>query len=73
MYEHGDNALAVMVEDAIDGPERELDAFLVSNELWGGAGSIADQAGLMGVGRRTAGRRESNEFLSGMGRPLHSD
>lgn len=34
-----------MVEDAADAPALELDAFLASNELWGGAGSIADSAG----------------------------
>ena len=34
------------VENALSGPEEDFLAFLVSNELWGGAGSIADQAGV---------------------------
>ncbi len=32
------------VRAALSGPQRELDDFLISNELWGGAGSIADSA-----------------------------
>jgi hypothetical protein len=45
LRENGDLERAVMVEDAITAPDAELDAFLASNELWGGSGSIADQAG----------------------------
>ncbi len=41
---------AALVAQALAGSETELAAFLVSNELWGGAGSIADEAG-MGGGR----------------------
>jgi hypothetical protein len=44
--------------------ETELDAFLTSNELWGGAGSIADQAG--GAGR-TPLRREIEALLIELG------
>jgi hypothetical protein len=35
---------ASQVREALTGPEDKLKKFLVSNELWGGAGSIADQA-----------------------------
>lgn len=37
---------ANMVRSAIDGPESARIVFLKSNELWGGPGSIADQAGI---------------------------
>jgi len=46
LAENGEVELAVRVEDALDGPDQELEDFLVSNSLWGGSGSIADQAGL---------------------------
>jgi hypothetical protein len=39
-----DNSAAVTVRDALSGTEEKLERFLVSNELWGGAGSIADQS-----------------------------
>jgi hypothetical protein len=35
---------AAKIEDALSGTEEDLKAYLISNELWGGAGSIADQA-----------------------------
>ena len=35
---------ANMIEDALSRSDEELKPFLVSNELWGGSGSIADQA-----------------------------
>ena len=41
----GDSALAERVGVALAGSDADVEAFLVSNELWGGAGSIADQAG----------------------------
>ena len=47
----------------ISGPKHELDVFLTSNELWGGAGSIADQAGTTRAGERTEGRREIESIL----------
>lgn len=34
------------IRAALDGSDVELRAFLASNELWGGAGSVADQAGI---------------------------
>lgn len=35
---------AAQIEDALSGTEDDLKAYFVSNELWGGPGSIADQA-----------------------------
>lgn len=35
---------AANVRNALCGPEEIFEEFLVSNELWGGSGSIADQA-----------------------------
>ena len=46
LAQHGENASAGMIRAALDGSEEGLHAFLVSNDLWGGAGSIADQAGI---------------------------
>ncbi len=42
----GEDCLSQEVRRALDGSEEDLRAFLTSNELWGGAGSIADQAGV---------------------------
>ena len=42
----GEAHYAQMVHDALEGREDDLQAFLVSDELWGGPGSIADQAGV---------------------------
>jgi len=44
LLQHGETDLALMIRPALEGSEQDLRAFLVSNELWGGAGSIADQA-----------------------------
>ena len=49
-----------MVEDAIAGPDQVLDAFLISNYVWGGAGSIADRTGVIGM--RSAERRRNIEW-----------
>jgi hypothetical protein len=35
---------AAAVRHELDGPEEKLEEFLVSNELWGGSGSLADSA-----------------------------
>jgi hypothetical protein len=53
-----------MVSDALKGTEQELQAFLVSNELWGGAGSIADQAGF---GPERDARRRIHSALVNLG------
>jgi hypothetical protein len=39
-----ENYQANQVEDALGGSDDNLRTFITSNELWGGAGSIADQA-----------------------------
>jgi hypothetical protein len=49
---------------ALSAAEDELDVFLTSNELWGGAGSIADQAG---GSNRTAASREVEAILIELG------
>jgi hypothetical protein len=51
--------------DALSSPDELLVAFLTSNELWGGSGSIADQAGLT-LGRR-GGRRKVEQALIELG------
>jgi len=54
----GDSALAERVGVALAGSDADVEAFLVSNELWGGAGSIADQAG---TGAHRSGIRRTVE------------
>ena len=66
LREQDDISLAAMVEKAISGPQDEQDAFLKSNDLWGGMGSIADQAG-MRFGPRDEGRREIERALIHLG------
>src|SRR5438309_9934963 len=46
LSDQGENGLALTVRSVVSGDDEKLDAFLVSNELWGGAGSIADEAGM---------------------------
>jgi hypothetical protein len=67
LRECGDLTLAARVEDAVSGSDHELDSFLTSNELWGGAGSIADQAGIES-GSRTEARRKIERALIVLGR-----
>lgn len=55
---------ANLVGAALSGSADELAAFLVSNELWGGSGSIADQAG---VDRGQEARREIETALIALG------
>ena len=40
----GEHSTAEMIRRALDANNQELEEFLASNELWGGAGSIADQS-----------------------------
>ena len=42
----GEEDLARDLDRAFSGSKQEFQSFLVSNELWGGSGSIADQAGI---------------------------
>ena len=58
---------AAAVEEAISGSEEEVDAFLISNELWGGSGSIADQAGMY-AGLRTDDTRKIERALVQLGK-----
>ena len=44
----------------------QLEDFLISNQLWASAGSIADQAG-MSCGALTDARREVERFLIELG------
>jgi len=54
LHESGESARAAMIEDALAGPVEGLYAFLSSNELWDGSGSIAD---CVPRGERSAGSR----------------
>ena len=44
----GDSYSAGLVSDALRSGDDSVREFLVSNELWGGSGSIADQGGMSG-------------------------
>ena len=44
LIECGESHKTQLVQRALEGNEEKLANFLVSNELWGGAGSIADEA-----------------------------
>ena len=44
LQENGEQYFASIAEDALSGSDEDLKSFIVSNELWGGAGSVADQA-----------------------------
>ena len=54
----GETRRTQLVQEAFEANEEELKNFLVSNELWGGAGSIADEACL-----ENKQKRESLEKL----------
>src|SRR4051794_1200076 len=62
----GESLLADRAEKAVAGSDKELEAFLLSNDLWGGAGSVADQAG--GGGARTPHRRDIEAALVALGK-----
>jgi hypothetical protein len=57
-------SFAIRVRDALSGSAQALEEFLRSNELWGGAGSIADQPF---VGR-SGQRQELERLLIRLGR-----
>ena len=42
--EGSESPYSEIVENALNGGETQLESFLISNDLWGGAGSIRDQA-----------------------------
>jgi hypothetical protein len=64
LSDQGEDALALVVRSVVSGDDPKLNEFLVSNELWGGPGSIADQAG-MARGRES--RRAIEEVLIRLG------
>jgi hypothetical protein len=55
---------ALRVRDALSGSAQALEEFLKSNELWGGAGSIADQP----FAGRSGQRQELERLLIQLGR-----
>jgi hypothetical protein len=61
----GESVLASRVSSALAGTDADFDAFIVSNDLWGGSGSIADQAGV-GLGH-ASGRRSIEAVLIELG------
>ncbi len=54
LLEDGQDFKATFIREALVGSDQDLDRFLISNELWGGAGSIADEALADNAGRRSA-------------------
>jgi hypothetical protein len=44
LEKHQEHHYASAIRDALHGPEKTLETFLASNELWGGSGSIADNS-----------------------------
>ena len=52
--------------DAYQGPDEKMHEFLMSNDLWGGAGSVADQAGVGSTG--SAQRKAIEAALISLGK-----
>jgi hypothetical protein len=65
LEELGVTAYAAQIRSALAGTPEQFDAYLRSNELWGGAGSVADQAGI--GGGRTEARRRIERALIALG------
>jgi len=61
----GEPALALRARVAAEAPEHDLQEYLTSNDLWGGAGSVADQAG--GGGSRSPKRKAIEAALVALG------
>jgi hypothetical protein len=59
-----EESFALRVRNALSGSAQALEEFLRSNELWGGAGSIADQP----FAGRSAQRKELERLLIQLGR-----
>jgi hypothetical protein len=59
----GEHSYAKEIDRALAGTVAALTAFLTSNELWGGSGSIADQA----LGDTRESRREVERTLAELG------
>ena len=62
---NGEPLLSKRVNSVLASSDEEMEAFLVSNELWGGSGSIADQAGVSNPNRN--GRRAIEAALVQLG------
>lgn len=62
----GESSYAARLAECLRGDEAEVSAYLTSNELWGGAGSIADQ-GLDAGGARGAKRLGLEQLLVALG------
>ena len=60
----GGHAYIAELDSALTGDDAAVVAFLTSNTLWGGAGSIADQAG--GITREA--QRPVEQLLAALGR-----
>jgi hypothetical protein len=64
LAKHGEPAWADRVGSVLSGPDDQLRAFLESNSLWGGSGSLADMAG---VGQERVVRCEIEAALIDLG------
>jgi hypothetical protein len=60
--------LASVVANALDGSDEEFEDFLLSNALWGGAGSVADQAGVSRDGDVHVLKKDIERTLMELGR-----
>jgi hypothetical protein len=64
LMDAGEASQAAAVASVAKSGQAAINAFLVSNELWGGAGSIADSAGVDGPARA---RRRIERILVRLG------
>jgi hypothetical protein len=64
---YGEAHIASRVMVAASGTDVDLKSFLISNDLWGGPGSIADQ-GCLRSGERNSARRDLEGVLVRIGR-----
>jgi hypothetical protein len=65
LLEAGDEEMyALLVWNALSGSAQDLENFLISNELWGGSGSIADRPFV----DRSPQRKELEKLLIRLGR-----
>jgi hypothetical protein len=68
LVQAGEDVPASLIASALDGSEADFDRFLVSNELWGGPGSIADQAGIGAGGELHVLTKDIERALIRLGR-----
>ena len=62
----GEASRARRARSAVDGTDGELASYLTSNDLWGGAGSVADEAG--GGSGRTSQRKAIEAAMAVLGK-----